>query len=65
MLRMAGVVDRQNAADPSYEPMVVDGKPRGNAFDAARQLVNDGVIEPSGYTEPQLHDHRRKVKRGT
>ena len=62
MLRMAGVVDGQNAADPSYEPMVVDGEPRGNAFDAACRLVNDGVVEPSGYTEPTLHSSRLRRK---
>ena len=58
MLRMAAVVDRQNAADPSYQPMVIDGEPQGNAFDAACRLVNDGVVEPSGYTEPRLHSSR-------
>ena len=58
MLRMAGVVDGQNAADPSYEPMVVDSEPQGLAFDAASKLVNHGVVEPSGYTEPRLHSSR-------
>ena len=62
MLRMAGVVDSQNAADPSYEPMVVDGKPQGNAFDAAWELVSDGVAEPNGYTEPGLHRSRAQKK---
>ena len=62
MLRMAGVVDSQNAADPSYKPMVVDGQPQGNAFHAACRLVHDGVIEPSGYTEPRLHRSRRLSK---
>ena len=58
MLKMAAVVDSQNAADPSYEPMLVDGEPQGNAFDTALNLVYDGVIEPSGYTEPYLHSYR-------
>jgi malate synthase len=62
MLRMAGLVDRQNATDPSYEPMVANGGPQGYAFDAAWNLVNDGVIEPSGYTEPRLHRSRRLSK---
>ena len=62
MLRMAGLVDRQNATDPSYEPMVANGGPQGHAFDAAWNLVNDGVIEPSGYTEPRLHRSRRLSK---
>ena len=58
MLRMAGVVDGQNASDPSYRPMVVGGEGTGHAFDAAWNLVRDGVIEPSGYTEPRLHSSR-------
>lgn len=62
MLRMAGVVDSQNAADPSYKPMVVDGQPQGNAFHAAFRLVHDGGSEPSGYTEPRLHTSRRLSK---
>ncbi len=62
MLRMAGLVDRQNATDPSYEPMVANGDPQGYAFDAAWNLVNDGVSEPSGYTEPRLHRSRRLSK---
>ena len=62
MLRMAGVVDGQNSKDPTYEPMVVNGQPQGTAFDAAWNLVNDGVIEPSGYTEPRLHRSRRLSK---
>ena len=62
MLRMAGVVDSQNAADPSYKPMVVDSQPQGNAFHAACRLVHDGGSEPSGYTEPRLHTSRRLSK---
>ena len=62
MLRMAGVVDDQNATDPSYEQMLANGGPQGHAFDAAWNLVNDGVIEPSGYTEPRLHRSRRLSK---
>mgnify|MGYP000008708618 CR=1 FL=1 len=27
-------------------------------LDAARKLVNHGVVEPSGYTEPRLHSSR-------
>ena len=62
MLRMAGVVDSQNAADPSYELMVVDGQPTGRAFNAAWDLVIRGVDQPSGYTEPGLHKSRQDVK---
>ncbi len=62
MLRMAAVVDGQNSVDPSYQEMVFDGKPQGYAFDAAWKLVKNGVIEPSGYTEPNLHEARLQSK---
>jgi malate synthase len=62
MKRMAGVVDEQNAADPSYEPMVLESEPTGHAFDAASTLVMQGIDEPSGYTEPRLHFSRRTKK---
>jgi malate synthase len=64
MARMAGVVDGQNASDPSYRPILIDGQPSGYAFEAARQLVIKGVLEPSGYTEPKLHSNRRQKKLG-
>jgi malate synthase len=64
MLKMARIVDRQNAADPSYQPMVLTGSPAGKAFDAAVNLVVKGTIEPSGYTEPELHKARLKHKNG-
>ena len=62
MKKMAAVVDEQNAADPIYKKMVVEGEAKGNAFDAACKLVSDGTVEPSGYTEPQLHKSRRLSK---
>ena len=62
MERMAGVVDEQNKGDPTYQPMVIDIEQRGHAFDAAWQLVAAGVVEPSGYTEPKLHQARKKAK---
>ena len=62
MKRMAGVVDEQNAADPSYEPMVLESEPQGYAFTAASSLVMQGIDEPSGYTEPRLHFSRRTKK---
>ena len=62
MQRMAGVVDEQNAADPSYRPMLIEGQSGGHAFQAAWDLVCQGVDEPSGYTEPQLHRSRLETK---
>ena len=58
--RMAAKVDKQNAGDKLYTPMV--GNFKGAAYQAATELVFKGMAQPSGYTEPLLHAWRLKVK---
>ena len=57
---MAVAVDGQNAGDPAYVAMAPAYD--GAAFLAARALILEGAVQPSGYTEPLLHAWRRKVK---
>jgi len=61
LVRMAGVVDRQNGGDPAYRPMAPDPEASA-AFRAARALVLEGAAQPSGYTEPLLHAARLALK---
>jgi malate synthase len=59
--RMAEIVDRQNEGDGSYERMS-DDFDSSVAFQAACALVFEGCEQPNGYTEPLLHQFRRRKK---
>lgn len=61
MKRMAKVVDEQNAGDDDYQSMA-DNLDSSYAFKAACDLVFKGRAQPSGYTEPLLHQARLDLK---
>ena len=61
MKQMAKIVDEQNKDDPKYVKMSDDFE-RSIAFQTACDLIFKGKDQPSGYTEPLLHENRLKKK---
>ena len=69
MKKMATIVDKQNDKDPAYSrsgrsgyKKMSDNFEKSIAFSAACDLVFKGRIQPSGYTEPLLHEKRLEKK---
>jgi len=69
MKKMATIVDKQNENDPAYNRSgrsgyikMSDNFENSVAFSAACDLVFKGREQPSGYTEPLLHQKRLKKK---
>ena len=58
--RMAKMVDEQSKDDPAYIPMANDYNTW--AYNAARDLIFKGNVQPNGYTEPLLHQARLNLK---
>ncbi len=69
MKKMAKIVDKQNEKDPAYNRSgrsgyikMSDNFENSIAFSAACDLVFKGRVQPSGYTEPLLHQKRLEKK---
>ena len=61
MKKMAKIVDNQNINDPEYIKMC-DNFENSIAFSAACDLIFQGRMQPSGYTEPLLNKKRLEKK---
>jgi malate synthase len=61
MKKMARIVDKQNENDPNYKSMSKNFE-NSIAFKASVDLVIEGTVSPSGYTEPILHKRRIQLK---
>ena len=61
MKKMAAIVDGQNTGDEAYLNMSPDFN--GLAFKASCDLAIKGRVQPSGYTEPILHETRLSIKK--
>jgi malate synthase len=61
MKKMAKIVDMQNKNDPNYQKMSENFE-KSVAFSAACDLIFKGRNQPSGYTEPLLHQKRLEKK---
>ena len=69
MKKMATIVDKQNEKDPAYfrsgrsgYKKMSDNFESSTAFSAACDLIFKGRVQPSGYTEPLLHQKRLEKK---
>tara|TARA_B110000858_G_scaffold89711_1_gene103709 strand:+ start:23237 stop:25381 length:2145 start_codon:yes stop_codon:yes gene_type:complete len=61
MAKMAVIVGEQNRSSSDYTPMS-ENLDASMGFQAAKKLIFDSQSLPSGYTEPVLHDYRRREK---
>lgn len=60
--RMAAIVDTQNAYDLLYTPLISNTNQPSIAYQAAMDLIFQGVNHPNGYTELTLHAWRLHIK---
>ncbi|MDC0037565.1 malate synthase G [Alphaproteobacteria bacterium] len=61
LMKMSKIVDKQNIRDPNYKSMSENFN--SLSFNAVKELIFEGINQPSGYTEPILHEKRLKYKK--